>query len=68
MLGAVTVIPGLVIVTQGAWVNAINSATGATVFTFEEPDHSSVFMSAVCVVNGRLYAASGSGNLFAFGL
>ncbi|HUY78389.1 MAG TPA: PQQ-binding-like beta-propeller repeat protein [Ktedonobacterales bacterium] len=68
VMAAVDAIPGVVIVTEGAWVNALSTATGATLFSFEEPNHSTVFMSAASVVNGRLYAASGSGNLFAFGL
>ncbi len=68
VMGAVTAIPGVVVVTQGPWVNAVSATTGASLFSWEEPNQNTVFMSAACVVNGRLYAASGSGNLFAFGL
>jgi len=68
VLGAVTAIPGVVVVTEGSWVNVIDASSGAALFSWEEPNHNTVFMSAACIVNGRLYAASGSGNLFAFGL
>ncbi len=68
VLGALTAVHGVVLAVQGPWVNALNSATGATIYSFEDPDHATMFMGAVTVVNGWLYAASGSGYFYAFSL
>jgi len=68
VMGALTAVHGVVIVTEGPSINALNATTGATLFSFQDPTHGAVFMNPVTVVNGWLYAASGSGYFFAFSL
>ncbi len=66
VLGAVMAIRGVVIVTQGNWINALNAASGGTVFAYD--DHNGGFYGAACVANGGLYAGDTGGNLLALGL
>ena len=66
VLGAVTAVPGVVVIGTGAHVLAVNARTGATLFQFKDTTRGSTFWGAASFSNGTLYAANQDGRLFAF--
>ena len=68
VFAAVTVIPGVVVVGDRRFVTAMETATGKTLFEFEDPNQSSFFYSAATISHGALYVGNNDGNLYAFTL
>ena len=67
--GAVTVVPGVVIVGSDRDLIALNAATGQQLFLYRDTgEGTSAFWGAATVSNGILYMGSENGTLFAFGL
>jgi polyvinyl alcohol dehydrogenase (cytochrome) len=66
VLGAVTAVPGVVVIGTGAHVLAVNARTGATLFQFKDATPGSTFWGAASFSNGTLYVANQDGRLFAF--
>lgn len=64
--GAITVVPGIAIVSDGTAFLAIATATGRTLFTYSAKDVQ--FKGPASVCNGVLYIGSYTGGLYAFGL
>jgi polyvinyl alcohol dehydrogenase (cytochrome) len=65
VLGAVTVVPGVVVVGQGTDINVIAAATGQTLF-FTSGSSGATFYGGASISNGVLYVGDTNGNLFAF--
>jgi outer membrane protein assembly factor BamB len=65
-LGAITEIPGVVIVSAGSSFLAIATETGQTLFSYAQKQAS--FVGPASVSNGVLYIGSYTGGLYAFGL
>ncbi len=65
VLGAIHVIPGLVYVTAGDQVLALDAGTGAVVWSFTDPNQVA-FDAGVTTWGSHLYVANPDGNLFAF--
>ena len=65
VLGAVTVVPGVVAIGQGNAIIVMSATTGATIFRFFDPANQS-FEGAVTIANGMLYEGNFDGNLYAF--
>ena len=66
--GAVTLVPGLVIVGAGKYLFVLNAKTGQQLFMYHDQTSGSFFYGAASVSNGVLYIGSKDGTLFAFGL
>jgi outer membrane protein assembly factor BamB len=66
VLGAVTAVPGVVVVGTGSHLLAVNARTGATLFLFKDATRGSLFWSAASFSNGTLYAGNQDGRLYAF--
>ena len=78
VLGAVTEVPGLVAVGAGSHVDVLSSSTGATLFSYAEPNSIKSkskanygapigwFWSPLTIAGNALYAANQDGNLRAF--
>jgi polyvinyl alcohol dehydrogenase (cytochrome) len=65
VLGAVTAVPGVIVVGQGAYIIVINAVTGNTIFRFLDTSGLSIFGGA-SISHGVLYQGNEDGNLFAF--
>ncbi len=68
VLGAVTVINGVVMVAQGTEIDMFNAATGKTVFTYTDSRRGSTFFSGAAVAEGKVFQGNLDGYLYAFGL
>ncbi len=68
VLGAVTLVPGLVIVGAGSSLAVLDATTGQRLFLYTDPAIVSNFWGAASVSNGVLYMGNKDGNLYAFGL
>ncbi len=68
VLGALTYVNGVVIATQGAWINALDVTNGNTIFRYQDTASGAFFYGGVAVANGRLYAGNLDGTFVAFGL
>lgn len=68
VIGAVTVVPGIAIVTQGNTVSLIATATGQVLNNLIDTTKSSYYFASATVSNGMLFAANMNGKLFAYGL
>lgn len=76
VFGAVTVIPGVAVVSEGSHVVAIATANGRTLFDYASRNDGEIFQGPASIVNGILYIGSVGhnskedvyGNLYAFGL
>jgi len=66
VLGAITEIPGVVIVAEAAHILAIATADGRTLFRYT--DQQASFVGPASVSHGAVYIGSYSGGLYAFGL
>jgi outer membrane protein assembly factor BamB len=66
VLGAVTAVPGVVVVGSGTHLFAMSARTGATLFQFADTTPGSNFWGAASFSNGVLYAGNQDGRLFAF--
>jgi len=68
VIAAVTVIPGIVIVTQGNTVSLIATATGQILNSLVDTTTTSYYFASATVSNGMLFAANMNGKFFAYGL
>jgi len=71
VFGAVTMAPGLAMVSAGSHFFVIAAATGKTLFRYFDSNRSESFMGPASVSNGVIYIGSyglHSGKLYAFGL
>lgn len=68
VLGAVTAVSGVIVVTGGSAVTVINAGSGTSLFNFKDTSKGAVFFSAASISNGVLYVGSFVGNFYAFGL
>lgn len=68
VLGAVTAFPGVVVVGAGNAIYAVNASTGATLYTFTNPNSTQPFWGAPTVAEDLLFAGNQDGTLFALGL
>lgn len=66
VLGAVTAVPGVVVVGSSRRLLAVNARTGATLFRFIDTTRGAIFWGAASFSNGALYAANQDGRLYAF--
>jgi len=66
VLGAVTAVPGVVVVGANAHLLAVNARTGRILFQFKDTIRGSVFWGAASFSNGTLYAGNRDGRLYAF--
>ena len=67
-LSAVIAVPGLVAVTQGRYINVLDSTTGKQLFRYLDSTKGATFYGAPVISNGVLYAGNQVGHFFAFGL
>ena len=68
VLGAVTVIDGVVMVAQGTEIDMFNAATGNKLFTFTDSRPGSAFFSAAAVAEGMVFQGNLDGYLYTLGL
>jgi outer membrane protein assembly factor BamB len=67
VLGAVTAVPGVAFVGAGNTVYAVNTSTGATLWSRQDTNSGSNFWGAPAISNGQVYVGNQDGNLYAFG-
>jgi outer membrane protein assembly factor BamB len=68
VLGAVTAIPGMVMVSQGNEFDMLSAKTGRTLFTYSDTRRGAIFYSGAAVANGIVFQGSMDGYLYAFSL
>ena len=66
--GSAMVVPGIVAVGTGAFLNVLNASTGVQLFSYHDPSPTSLFWGTPTISNGILYIGNRDGTLFAFGL
>jgi outer membrane protein assembly factor BamB len=68
VLGAVTVIPGIAVVTQGNTVSLIATDSGQVISSLLDTTTFSRYFASATVSNGMLYVGNMNGKFFAYGL
>lgn len=68
VLGSLAAIPGVVVDTQGPWVNGLNMSTGQTIFRYQDTTSGATYYSPVSIANGSMFAPNLDGSFVAFGL
>ncbi len=68
VLGAVTAVPGVVVVGEGNFVIIVNAVTNQTLFRFQDTHSGSAFFGSASISNGMLYIGNMDDNLYALGL
>jgi polyvinyl alcohol dehydrogenase (cytochrome) len=66
VIGAITAVPGLVILGQGTYLMVLNATSGQTLFRFQDTNSSSQFWGWASVSSGVLYMGNADGRLYAF--
>jgi len=66
VVGAVTVVPGVAAVGEGTALILIATASGKTLFTFQDAHSNSFFFGPASISNGVLYIGNQDGYLYAF--
>lgn len=67
VLGAVTAVPGLVVVGQGSYLMVFDANSGQTLFSYQDTHKGAAFYGPASISNGVLYIGNKDGNLYAFG-
>ena len=67
ILGAVSAVPGVIVVGEGNFVLVVDAVTSATLFRYQDPNANSVFWGAASISNGVIYIGNQDG-LYALGL
>jgi outer membrane protein assembly factor BamB len=67
VLGAVTAVPGVVTVGQGAYLSVLNANTGKLLYSYRVTTSGELFYGAASISNGVLYIGHANGKLYAFG-
>lgn len=67
ILGAVSAVPGVIVVGEGNFVIVVDAVTSATLFRYQDPNANSVFWGAASISNGVIYIGNQDG-LYALGL
>lgn len=65
ILGAVTVVPGVVAITEGTYLIVVNAKTSATLFRYHDTNSNSLFYASPSISNGVLYVGNMDNNLYA---
>ncbi len=68
VVGAITLVPGLIIMGADTRLVVLDATTGQKLFLYADPTSGSKFWGAASVSNGVLYMGNLDGNLYAFGL
>ena len=68
VLGAVTVVPGVVMIGEGPWIIGMNAISGNSIFRFNDANSGSFFYGSMTISNGVLYAGNRDGHLYAIGI
>ncbi|MEO8974001.1 MAG: PQQ-binding-like beta-propeller repeat protein [Ktedonobacteraceae bacterium] len=66
ILGAVTVIPGIVAITEGTYLIVVDAKTSATLFRYDDTGSGSLFYASPSISNGVLYVGNMDNHLYAF--
>lgn len=68
VLDSVVAVPGLVVIGSGNTMSVVNSATGTTLYSYQDSVTNGRFWGAASISNGIIYEVNRNGQLFAFGL
>ncbi len=68
VLGAVTAVPGVVVVGEGSFVIVVDAVTSQTLFRYHDTNSGSIFYAPASISNGMMYIGNMDDNLYAFGL
>lgn len=68
VLGAVTVVPGVVMVGEGPWIVGVDALSGNTIFRFNDSNGNSTFYGSMAISSGVMYAGNHDGHLYAIGI
>jgi outer membrane protein assembly factor BamB len=65
VIGAVTAVPGLAVLGEGAFFKALDTSTGNTLFTYHDAGSGSNFWGPAAISNGSVYIGNQDGKLVA---
>jgi polyvinyl alcohol dehydrogenase (cytochrome) len=68
VLGAVTAVPGVVVVGEGTYVIVVDAVTSQTLFRYNDTNTGSIFFGPASISNGMMFIGNMDDNLYAFGL
>ena len=66
VIAAVTAVPGVVFLGQGAYFMGFDASTGNTLFSYQDTNSNSNFWGPASISNGVAYIGNQDGTLFAF--
>ena len=66
ILGAVTVVPGVVAITEGTYLIVVDAKTSNTLFRYDDTGSGSLFYASPSISNGVLYVGNMDNHLYAF--
>jgi outer membrane protein assembly factor BamB len=67
VLGAVSAVPGVVVVGEGTYVNVQAASDGSSLFNYHDTNSGSAFWSGASISNGVIYIGNQDGHLYALG-
>ncbi len=67
VLGPVTEVPGVVVVSEGAYVVVLDAASGKTLYRYDDTNSGAMFYGGASIAGGVIYIGNMDGNLFAIG-
>ena len=67
VVGAITAVPGVVFLGEGAYFMAFNSSTGNNLLNYQDTNSGAAFWGSAAIANGVAYIGNQDGTLFAFG-
>jgi polyvinyl alcohol dehydrogenase (cytochrome) len=65
-MAPIAVVPGIVVVGEGPFVNVLDATSGNTLFVYQDRSYGSIFYGAPSIAYGMLFVGNIDGNLFAF--
>lgn len=68
VLGSLAAINGVVVDTQGSWINGISMSSGGTIFRYQDTTSGATYYSPVSIANGYMFAPNLDGSFVAFSL
>ena len=67
VLASVAVVPGVVVVGEGRYVEVLAAASGKLLYSFKDSGSSSVFYGGASIAGGVIYIGNMDGHLYAIG-
>ena len=65
-MAAIALVKGVVVVGEGPFMNVLDTASGDTLYVYQDTNHGSIYYGPPSISHGILFIGNFNGNLFAF--